>query len=177
MALSARDWEVVMRTPLFKAMGPAIARAMINDRAPQHIRARRNDLRGGRSGRRVLLHDRRLGEALSPSRGWRGDRRVDLLRRRDLRRGRDVPRRPLSGELRGGVAGAHPEDRRDEAAPGRARSAATGVRHAGRRLRAAEATGGRDRAAEGAVRAAAHRRLFRQADPFSLGPGAHRAAL
>ena len=35
MALSAKDWEVVMRTPLFKAMGPAIARAMINDRAPR----------------------------------------------------------------------------------------------------------------------------------------------
>ena len=35
MALSAKDWEVVMRAPLFKAMGPAIARAMINDRAPR----------------------------------------------------------------------------------------------------------------------------------------------
>ena len=35
MALSARDWEVVMRTPLFKAMGPAITRAMIGDRAPR----------------------------------------------------------------------------------------------------------------------------------------------
>ena len=35
MALSAKDWEVVMRTPLFKAMGPAITRAMINDRAPR----------------------------------------------------------------------------------------------------------------------------------------------
>jgi len=35
MALSAKDWEVVMRTPLFKAMGPAITRAMIGDRAPR----------------------------------------------------------------------------------------------------------------------------------------------
>ena len=32
MALSARDWDVVMRAPLFKAMGPKIARAMIDDR-------------------------------------------------------------------------------------------------------------------------------------------------
>ena len=35
MALSAKDWEVVMRAPLFKAMGPAIARAMIKGRAPR----------------------------------------------------------------------------------------------------------------------------------------------
>jgi CRP/FNR family transcriptional regulator, dissimilatory nitrate respiration regulator len=35
MALSVKDWEVVMRAPLFKAMGPAIARAMINDRTPR----------------------------------------------------------------------------------------------------------------------------------------------
>src|SRR5271165_476115 len=35
MALSAKDWEVVMRTPLFKAMGPTIARAMIDDRTPR----------------------------------------------------------------------------------------------------------------------------------------------
>jgi len=35
MALSAKDWEVVVRTPLFKAMGPAITRAMIDDRAPR----------------------------------------------------------------------------------------------------------------------------------------------
>ena len=93
-----------MRTPLFKAMGPAIARAMINDRAPRSIRPRRIDLRGGRSGRRLLLHDRRLGEALSPSRRGRGNRRGDLFRRRDLCRGRDVSRRALSRELRGGVA-------------------------------------------------------------------------
>src|SRR5271166_2355800 len=35
MALSAKDWEVVMRTPLFKAMGPTIASAMIDDRTPR----------------------------------------------------------------------------------------------------------------------------------------------
>ncbi len=35
MALSAKDWEVVMRAPLFKAMGPTISRAMINDRPPR----------------------------------------------------------------------------------------------------------------------------------------------
>jgi len=35
MAFSAKDWEVVMRAPLFKAMRPAIARAIINDRAPR----------------------------------------------------------------------------------------------------------------------------------------------
>src|SRR5271166_770912 len=34
MALPDRDWDVVMRAPLFKAMGPAISRAMI-DRAPR----------------------------------------------------------------------------------------------------------------------------------------------
>ena len=35
MLLSARDWDVVMRAPLFRAMGPAIARAMIGDRQPR----------------------------------------------------------------------------------------------------------------------------------------------
>jgi len=35
MALSARDWNVVMRAPLFRAMGPAIARTMIADRGPR----------------------------------------------------------------------------------------------------------------------------------------------
>jgi CRP-like cAMP-binding protein len=35
MALSARDWDVVMRAPLFKAMGPAISRTMIDDRTPR----------------------------------------------------------------------------------------------------------------------------------------------
>jgi CRP/FNR family transcriptional regulator, dissimilatory nitrate respiration regulator len=35
MGLSARDWDVVMRTPLFKAMGPTISRAMIQDRQPR----------------------------------------------------------------------------------------------------------------------------------------------
>src|SRR5271157_2565410 len=34
MALPDRDWDVVMRAPLFKAMGPAISRAMI-DRPPR----------------------------------------------------------------------------------------------------------------------------------------------
>jgi CRP-like cAMP-binding protein len=29
------DWDVVMRTPLFRAMGPTIARTMIGDRAPR----------------------------------------------------------------------------------------------------------------------------------------------
>jgi len=33
MRLSAADWEIVMRAPLFKAMGPAITRTMIDDRA------------------------------------------------------------------------------------------------------------------------------------------------
>jgi len=32
MFLSTQDWDVVMRAPLFKAMGPAIARVMIGDR-------------------------------------------------------------------------------------------------------------------------------------------------
>ena len=35
MALSSEDWEIVMRAPLFKAMGPTIARTMIADRAPR----------------------------------------------------------------------------------------------------------------------------------------------
>ena len=35
MALSAHDWEVVMRAPLFKAMGPTISRTMIGDRSPR----------------------------------------------------------------------------------------------------------------------------------------------
>jgi len=35
MALSAQDWDVVMRTPLFEAMGSTIARTMIGDRAPR----------------------------------------------------------------------------------------------------------------------------------------------
>jgi CRP/FNR family transcriptional regulator, dissimilatory nitrate respiration regulator len=35
MALSMHDWDVVMRTPLFGAMGPTIARTMIGDRAPR----------------------------------------------------------------------------------------------------------------------------------------------
>lgn len=35
MLLSAQDWDVVMRAPLFKAMGPAIARAMIAERQPR----------------------------------------------------------------------------------------------------------------------------------------------
>ncbi len=38
MALSAKDWEVVMRAPLFKAMGPTIARAVIDDRVPRAYR-------------------------------------------------------------------------------------------------------------------------------------------
>ena len=33
MALSDRDWDVVMRAPLFKAMGPKISRAMIDSRS------------------------------------------------------------------------------------------------------------------------------------------------
>ena len=32
MGLSEQDWDIVMRAPLFKAMGPTIARAMIGDR-------------------------------------------------------------------------------------------------------------------------------------------------
>ncbi len=35
MALSAHDWDIVMRTPLLKAMGPTISRAMIGDRGPK----------------------------------------------------------------------------------------------------------------------------------------------
>ena len=35
MALSALDWDIVMRAPLFKAMGPTITRAMIGERAPK----------------------------------------------------------------------------------------------------------------------------------------------
>ena len=35
MALSAQDWDVVTRAPLFKAMGPTITRTMIGDRAPR----------------------------------------------------------------------------------------------------------------------------------------------
>ncbi len=35
MALSARDWDIVMRTPLFKAMGATISRTMIADRSPR----------------------------------------------------------------------------------------------------------------------------------------------
>lgn len=35
MALSVQDWDIVMRAPLFKAMGPEIARAMIDDRTPR----------------------------------------------------------------------------------------------------------------------------------------------
>jgi CRP/FNR family transcriptional regulator, dissimilatory nitrate respiration regulator len=34
MALSAADWDVLMRAPLFKAMGPAIVRTMIAERSP-----------------------------------------------------------------------------------------------------------------------------------------------
>ena len=35
MALTAHDWDVVMRAPLFKAMGPAISRTMIGERSPK----------------------------------------------------------------------------------------------------------------------------------------------
>ena len=35
MALSGRDWDVVMRAPLFKAMGPTISRTMIGNRSPK----------------------------------------------------------------------------------------------------------------------------------------------
>ena len=45
MALSAKDWEVVMRAPLFKAMGPKIARAMIDDRTSRAYARGRIDLR------------------------------------------------------------------------------------------------------------------------------------
>jgi CRP/FNR family transcriptional regulator, dissimilatory nitrate respiration regulator len=36
MALSAKDWEVVMRAPLFKAMGPTISRSMIDNHRPRN---------------------------------------------------------------------------------------------------------------------------------------------
>lgn len=35
MALSDRDWDVVMRAPLFKAMGPTITRRVIGDLQPR----------------------------------------------------------------------------------------------------------------------------------------------
>ena len=35
MALTASDWDIVMRAPLFQAMGPTIARTMIGDRSPR----------------------------------------------------------------------------------------------------------------------------------------------
>lgn len=35
MSLSERDWEIVMRAPLFKAMGPDISRTMIGARVPR----------------------------------------------------------------------------------------------------------------------------------------------
>ena len=35
MALTALDWDIVMRAPLFKAMGPTISRTMIGDRTPK----------------------------------------------------------------------------------------------------------------------------------------------
>jgi len=35
MALSTQEWDVVMRAPLFKAMGPTISRTMIGDRSPK----------------------------------------------------------------------------------------------------------------------------------------------
>ncbi len=35
MGLSAHDWNVVLQAPLFKAMGPTISRAIIQDRAPR----------------------------------------------------------------------------------------------------------------------------------------------
>jgi CRP-like cAMP-binding protein len=35
MGLAARDWDAVMRAPLFKAMGPTISRAMIENRRPR----------------------------------------------------------------------------------------------------------------------------------------------
>ncbi len=35
MALSAHAWDLVMRAPLFKAMGPNISRTMIGDRSPR----------------------------------------------------------------------------------------------------------------------------------------------
>ncbi|MDE3175375.1 MAG: Crp/Fnr family transcriptional regulator [Pseudomonadota bacterium] len=33
--MTARDWETIMRAPLFRAMGPTISRAMIGDRGPR----------------------------------------------------------------------------------------------------------------------------------------------
>ena len=35
MTLSTHDWDIVMRAPLFKAMGLAISRTMIGDRSPR----------------------------------------------------------------------------------------------------------------------------------------------
>lgn len=35
MVLADRDWDIVARAPLIRAIGPAIARAMIGDRAPR----------------------------------------------------------------------------------------------------------------------------------------------
>jgi CRP/FNR family transcriptional regulator, dissimilatory nitrate respiration regulator len=35
MALTAHDWDIVMRAPLLKAMGPAISRTMIGERSPK----------------------------------------------------------------------------------------------------------------------------------------------
>ena len=35
MGLSAHDWDIVLQAPLFKAMGPTISRAIIQDRAPR----------------------------------------------------------------------------------------------------------------------------------------------
>lgn len=35
MTLTAWDWEIIMRAPLFRAMGPTISRAMIADRGPR----------------------------------------------------------------------------------------------------------------------------------------------
>lgn len=36
MALSAHDWETLMKAPLFRAVGPKITRAMIGDRSPRN---------------------------------------------------------------------------------------------------------------------------------------------
>src|SRR5271166_3026598 len=35
MALAVKDWDIVMQAPLFKAMGPTIARTMSADRSPR----------------------------------------------------------------------------------------------------------------------------------------------
>ncbi len=35
MGLSGRDWDIVLQAPLFKAMGPTISRAIIQDRTPR----------------------------------------------------------------------------------------------------------------------------------------------